>query len=75
MNVNSLRRKLGKSQVCRKVRSVPVAGAVYPFQGVKTPGGYGPKVTTPWATWLASSPTRAANLKASAALPLRPGIR
>ncbi len=75
MNVNSLRRKLGKAQVCRKVRSVPVAGAVYPFQGAKTPSGYGPKVTTPWATWSATQPTRSANIKASAALPLRPGIR
>ena len=75
MNVNALRRKLGKAQVCRKVRSVPVAGAVYPFQGAKTPSGYGPKVTTPWATWSATQPTRSANIKASAALPLRPGVR
>ena len=83
MNVNALRRKLGKSQVCRKVRSVPVpplllplvAGAVHPFYGAKTPGGYGPKVQTTWAAWSATRPTRAANLKASAALPLRPGIR
>ena len=75
MHANSLRRKLGKSQVCRKVRSVPVKGAVYPAAGPKQPSGYGPKVTTPWATWSATWPTRAANLKASAALPLRPGIR
>ena len=54
MKVENMQRSLGKSQCSTTVRTVPVAGAVYPFNGPKQPITYGPKVVQSIAAFTAA---------------------
>lgn len=59
MHILTMQRRLGQAQVSSVVRTIPVAGAVYPFHGASQPT-FGPRVTQGIVSWLAAGPARAA---------------
>jgi hypothetical protein len=53
MKVKAMQVQLGKAKRPSVVRTIPVAGAVYPFHGPKQPITFGPRVTQSFGAWLA----------------------